>query len=76
MIFTVPDEELKALGQAILADAMGAAVGFRRFLAYARRVSEATTDPFLRQDFGASVRGIPSAAQWHQLGGFLALPPT
>jgi NADH-quinone oxidoreductase subunit C len=29
MIFTVPDEELKALGQAIMADAMGAAVGFR-----------------------------------------------
>ena len=29
MIFTVPDEELKAMGEAILADAMGAAVGFR-----------------------------------------------
>jgi NADH-quinone oxidoreductase subunit C len=29
MIFTVPDEELKALGEAILADAMGAAAGFR-----------------------------------------------
>ena len=29
MIFTVPNDELKALGEAILADAMGAAVGFR-----------------------------------------------
>ena len=29
MIFTVPDDELKALGEAIMADAMGAAVGFR-----------------------------------------------
>ncbi len=29
MIFTVADDELKALGEAILADAMGAAVGFR-----------------------------------------------
>ena len=29
MIFTVPNDELKALGEAIMADAMGAAVGFR-----------------------------------------------
>ena len=49
--------------------------GFRRFLAYARQVSDATTDPFLRQDFGASVRGIPTPAQWGQLGEFLALKP-
>ena len=49
--------------------------GFRRFLAYARRVSEATTDPFLRQDFGASVRGVPNRAQWRQLSEFMALKP-
>ena len=29
MIFTVPNDELKALGEAIMADAMGSAVGFR-----------------------------------------------
>ena len=29
MSFTVPDEELKALGEAILADAPGAATGFK-----------------------------------------------
>ena len=44
-------------------------------MAYARRVSEATTDPFLRQDFGASIHGIPTRAQWGQLGAFLALKP-
>ena len=49
--------------------------GFGRFLAYARRVSEATTEPFLRQDFGAQVRGVPTAAQWGQLSEFLALKP-
>lgn len=49
--------------------------GFRRFLAYARQVSEATTDPFLRQDFGAQVHGIPTLAQWSQLKDFLALKP-
>ncbi|MGI4789143.1 MAG: phytoene desaturase family protein [Janthinobacterium lividum] len=49
--------------------------GFRRFLEYARQVSDATTDPFLRQDFGASVRGIPTPAQWGQLRDFLALKP-
>ena len=49
--------------------------GFRRFLAYARQVSDATTDPFLRQDFGAQVHGLPSTAQWGQLRDFLALKP-
>ncbi len=49
--------------------------GFRRFLDYARQVSDATTEPFLKQDFGASVRGIPSPAQWGQLSDFLALKP-
>ena len=49
--------------------------GFRRFLDYARQVSDATTEPFLKQDFGASVRGIPSPQQWGQLTSFLALKP-
>ena len=61
--------------RAIAAFAPGDEAGFRRFLAYARRVSEATTDPFLRQDFGAQVKGIPTPAQWGQLGEFLALKP-
>jgi len=49
--------------------------GFLRFLAYAKQVSDATTEPFLKQDFGASVRGIPSPQQWGQLTSFLALKP-
>ena len=61
--------------RAIAAFAPGEEAGFRRFLGYARRVSEATTDPFLRQDFGASVRGVPTRAQWGQLSGFLKLQP-
>lgn len=65
----------EAAAQAMARFAPGDEPGFRRFLDYARRVSEATTDPFLRQDFGASVRGIPNAAQWRQLGEFLALKP-
>lgn len=64
-----------AAAQAVSRFAPGDEAGFRRFLAYARRVSEATTDPFLRQDFGASVRGVPSPTQWRQLGEFLALKP-
>ncbi len=66
-----PDEAARA----IAAFAPGEEAGFRRFLAYARQVSDATTDPFLRQDFGAQVRGIPTPAQWKQLGDFLALKP-
>ncbi len=61
--------------RAIAAFAPGEEAGFRRFLDYARRVSEATTDPFLRQDFGAQVRGVPTPAQWGQLREFLALKP-
>ena len=61
--------------RAIAAFAPGDDAGFRQFLAYARRVSEATTDPFLRQDFGAQVKGVPTPAQWKQLGEFLALKP-
>ncbi len=55
--------------------APGDEAGFRRFLEYARQVSDATTEPFLRQDFGASVRGVPTPAQWGQLQEFLALKP-
>ena len=61
--------------QAIARFAPGEEGGFRRFLDYARRVSDATTDPFLRQDFGAQVRGVPTPAQWRQLKEFLALKP-
>ncbi len=61
--------------QAVARFAPGEETGFRRFLDYARRVSDATTDPFLRQDFGAQVRGIPTPTQWRQLGQFLALKP-
>lgn len=65
----------EAAAREIARFAPGEADGFRRFLAYARRVSEATTEPFLRQDFGASVRGIPNRRQWGQLTEFLALKP-
>ena len=61
--------------RAIARFAPGEEAGFRRFLAYARQVTDATTDPFLRQDFGAKVRGMPSPAQWGQLGQFLRLKP-
>ena len=61
--------------RAVAAFAPRDADGFRRFLAYARQVSDATTEPFLKQDFGASVRGVPSPAQWGQLSQFLALKP-
>ena len=66
-----PDEAARALTHFAPADE----AGFHRFLAYARRVSEATTEPFLRQDFGAQVRGVPTPAQWGQLSEFLALKP-
>ncbi len=66
-----PDDAARA----VAVFAPGEEEGFRRFLAYARQVSEATTGPFLRQDFGASVRGVPSPAQWRQLGAFLRLKP-
>ena len=66
-----PDEAARVLA----AFAPGDEAGFRGFLAYARQVSEATTNPFLRQDFGAQVRGIPTPAQWGQLADFLALKP-
>ena len=64
-----------AAARAVDAFAPGEAAAFRRFLAYARQVSDATTEPFLKRDFGASVRGIPSPAQWRQLSQFLALKP-
>ena len=61
--------------RAIKSFAPGDATGFRKFLDYARQISDATTEPFLRQDFGASVRGVPTPSQWGQLGKFLALKP-
>ena len=67
--------DFQAAARAIDDFAPGEAAGFRRFLAYARRVSDATTEPFLKQDFGASIHGIPTPAQWNQLARFLALKP-
>ncbi len=61
--------------EAIARFAPGEENGFRRFLDYARRVSDATTEPFLKQDFGARVRGVPTRAQWRQLAEFVALRP-
>jgi phytoene desaturase len=61
--------------RAIAKFAPGDEAGFRRFLDYARQVSDTTTEPFLKQDFGASVHGIPTQTQWNQLRGFLALKP-
>ncbi len=49
--------------------------GFRDLLAYACRVYDTTVEPFLCQDFAAAVRGIPTPAQWRQLGRFLGLAP-
>ena len=66
-----PDEAARAIREFAPADE----AGFRRFLEYAKQVSDATTEPFLKQDFGASVRGVPTPAQWGQLGSFLALKP-
>ena len=66
-----PDDAARAIARF----APGEEAGFRRFLAYARQVSEATTEPFLRRDFGANVRGVPSPAQWGQLGEFVRLRP-
>lgn len=68
---TDPDQA----AQAIARFAPGEDAGFRRFLRYARQVSDATTEPFLRQDFGAGIKGIPTARQWRQLAQFLALKP-
>jgi len=66
---------LEDAARVVAAFAPADALGFRRFLDYAKQVSDATTEPFLKQDFGASVRGIPSPAQWGQLTSFLALKP-
>ncbi|MDQ2798416.1 MAG: phytoene desaturase family protein, partial [Armatimonadota bacterium] len=66
-----PEEAAHAIGRF----APGDEAGFRRFLAYAQEVSEATTNPFLRQDFGSQIHGIPTPAQWGQLRDFLALKP-
>ena len=66
-----PEEAAAAIRKFAPADE----AGFRRFLDYARQVSDATTEPFLKQDFGASVRGVPTPAQWGQLSSFLALKP-
>ncbi|GAB4454060.1 MAG: phytoene desaturase family protein [Armatimonadaceae bacterium] len=53
----------------------GEEAGVRRYIEYARRIHDATVEPFLSQDFGAAVRGIPTPRQWRQLRDFLALRP-
>lgn len=66
-----PDEAARR----IAARFPGDECGFRDLLAYARRVYDATVEPFLCQDFARAVRGIPTPAQWRQLAGFLGLRP-
>lgn len=66
-----PDEAVRR----IQAQFSGDEDGFRALLAYARRVHDVTVDPFLRQDFSHAVKGIPTPAQWRQLGQFLGLAP-
>ena len=66
-----PDAAARAIAERFPGDE----AGFRDLLDYARRVHDVTVDPFLRQDFADAVRGIPSPAQWRQLGLFLALRP-
>ncbi|MDX1934829.1 MAG: phytoene desaturase family protein [Capsulimonadales bacterium] len=66
-----PEDALRAIATRFPGDESG----FRELLRYARRVHDVTVEPFLRQDFGAAVRGIPTAAQWRQLAEFLGLRP-
>jgi phytoene desaturase len=73
-VFDAPADPDEAAGR--VADTFpGDEQGFRDLLAYARRVYDTTVEPFLCQDFGQAVRGIPSPAQWRQLGQFLGLAP-
>ncbi len=66
-----PDEAARRVAETFPGDE----TGFRDLLAYARRVYDATVEPFLCQDFAQAVRGIPTPAQWRQLGKFLGLAP-
>ncbi len=67
--------DLEQAARAIAARFPGEEDGFRNLLAYARRVHDVTVAPFLRQDFSAAVKGIPTPAQFRQLGQFLGLKP-
>ncbi|MBC8141499.1 MAG: phytoene desaturase [Armatimonadetes bacterium] len=66
-----PADALKRIAETFPGDE----AGFSTLLDYAKRVHDATVDPFLRQDFGTAVRGIPTGKQWKQLGQFLGLQP-
>ncbi len=66
-----PADALKRIAETFPGDE----AGFATLLSYAKRVHDATVDPFLRQDFGTAVRGIPTGKQWKQLGQFLGLKP-
>jgi len=67
--------DLEAASAALAQLAPGDVKGFHRFLRYAEKVTEATTEPFLKQDFASQIHGMPSGEQWRQLGGFLSLRP-
>lgn len=66
-----PEEALKRIAETFPGDEDG----FRFLLDYAKRVHDTTVDPFLRQDFGTAVRGIPTLTQWEQLTQFIGLKP-
>ncbi len=66
-----PDDALKRIAETFPGDEDG----FRFLLDYAKRVHDTTVDPFLRQDFGTAVRGIPTLTQWRQLTQFIGLKP-
>lgn len=61
--------------QAIGRFAPGDEAGFEKFLRYAAQVTNATVEPFLKQDFGARVKVIPTWQQWRQLVEFARLRP-
>lgn len=66
-----PEEALQRIRETFPGDEDG----FRFLLDYAKRVHDTTVDPFLRQDFGTAVRGIPTLTQWKQLTQFIGLKP-
>lgn len=66
-----PDEAAEQIARLFPGDK----AGFCDLLAYARRVYDTTVAPFLCQDFTQAVKGVPTPAQWRQLGQFLGLAP-
>jgi phytoene desaturase len=66
-----PEEAIRRIAERFPGDEKG----FQQLLDYARQVYDVTVEPFLRQDFGAAVRGIPTRKQWGQLFQFIGLKP-